>query len=624
MPFLPRLLCATAALRLSANRRTARLATTVGASLAGILWMASASGSDAFGVMATLLADGWKHRVYGIYPVEKLKGGELPEIEPGPATIAIDAARGEYESFLIVVRGDIPLREVEVSLTDVCDAAGRPLGVGEVFRIGYIHVDEPSGSRIKQQLPFPVGTGDFPDVLLRGSGSVRPGRNLQFLVTMRVPREAAAGPATGQVRLTFRREPWMPADCGPVEIPLTLTVRDFALPAVSPLINTAHANVRALPPSMRTPELLGRWHDQMARDRQVPDPLGAAPALTFRKDGEISVDTAAWEAAAERCFRQGGTHLFLPVWGFHPAPPLPQGLYFIHHFPAVTRQKWCGAMICNDDRTLTPEFEMAFGSYLRQMHAVLVRRGWLDRTFITTMDEPYANHTGHATLDVPEHNHEVIRNFVTLVRREAPGLRTFCTTNPAAPLLGHIDHWCLRDCGDVALARSRSEQFGDVVTFCDNYRTFIDYPAAASRSLGWIAWRIGARGWLTFETLAAFQQPWEPVFVYPRLDGGTVWGLGHLFHPADFNDPPTPTLRWLLMRDGAEDYEYLWTLARLLESFPNVQASEFLATVAADIIPGGDAEARAQTGQPEPPSQRSLQARRRAVAQWIEQLGRQP
>jgi hypothetical protein len=176
----------------------------------------------------------------------------------------------------------------------------------------------------------------------------------------------------------------------------------------------------------------------------------------------------------------------------------------------------------------------------------------------------------------------------------------------------------------VALARSRSEQFGDVVTFCDNYRTFIDYPAAAPRSLGWIAWRIGARGWLTFETLAAFQQPWEPVFVYPRLDGGTVWGLGHLFHPAGFNDPPTPTLRWLLMRDGVEDYEYLWTLARLLESFPNPQASEFLVTVAADIIPGGDAEARAQTGQPEPPSQRSLQARRLAAAQWIEQLGRRP
>jgi hypothetical protein len=597
---------------------------TICLGVAGILWMASAAGSDGSGVMATLLSDGWKHRVYGIYPVEKLKGGELPEIESGPATIAIEAARGEYESFLIVVRGDVPLREVEVSLTDVRDAAGRPLGGGDVFRIGYIHVDEPSGSRIDQPMPFSVGTGDFPDVLLRGSGSVRPGRNLQFLVTVGVPRDAAAGPATGHVRLSFRREPWMPAECGPVEIPLTLTVRDFALPSPSPLLNTAHANLRALPPVMRTPELLGRWHDQMSQDRQVPDPLGAAPALSFGKDGAIRVDATAWEAAAERCLGQGGTHLFLPVWGFHPAPPLPQGLYFLHHFPAVTRQKWCGATICNDDRTLTPEFEAAFGSYLRQMHAVLVRRGWLDRTFITTMDEPYANHTGNATLDVPEHNHEVIRNFVALVRREAPGLRTFCTTNPTPALLGHIDHWCLRDCGDVTLARTRADQCGDVFTFCDNYRTFIDYPAEAPRSLGWVAWHIGARGWLTFETLTAFQEPWEPVFVYPRLDGGTVWGLGHLFHPAGFDDPPTPTLRWSLMRDGAEDYEYLWTLARLLESRPDAEAREFLATVAADIIPGGDAEARTQTGRPEPPSQRSLHARRRAAAQWIERLGRRP
>jgi len=78
------------------------------------------------------------------------------------------------------------------------------------------------------------------------------------------------------------------------------------------------------------------------------------------------------------------------------------------------------------------------------------------------------------------------------------------------------------------------------------------------------------------------------------------------------------------MRDGAEDYEYLWTLARLLESRPDVQASEFLASVAADILPGGDAEARAQAGRPAPPSQRSLHARRRAAAEWIEQLGRRP
>jgi hypothetical protein len=218
---------------------------TIGLGIVGILWMASVSGGDVSGLMATLLDDGWKHRVYGIYPVEKLKGHELPEIEPGPAVIAIDAARGESESFLIVVRGDIPLREVVVSLADLCDAAGRPLAVGKVFRLGYIHVDEPSGSRINQPMPFSVGTGDFPDVLLPGAGSVRPGRNLQFVVTVDVPRDAAAGPATGHVRLEFRREPWMPADCGPVEIPLTLTVRDFALPSPSP--GTPSPSVQALP-----------------------------------------------------------------------------------------------------------------------------------------------------------------------------------------------------------------------------------------------------------------------------------------------------------------------------------------------------------------------------------------
>jgi len=135
--------------------------------------------------------------------------------------------------------------------------------------------------------------------------------------------------------------------------------------------------------------------------------------------------------------------------------------------------------------------------------------------------------------DIPANNYRVIGNFVRFVRKVAPGLRTFATADPTPDLNGLIDHWCLRNLDHAAEARERAEKFGEVVTFCDNYRTFIDYPAVSCRSFGWLAWKFGAKGWLTFETLGSFANAWEgPVFVYPQFGGATVWGMGHFFYPA--------------------------------------------------------------------------------------------
>lgn len=254
----------------------------------------------------------------------------------------------------------------------------------------------------------------------------------------------------------------------------------------------------------------------------------------FSKEGALAVDSGAWEReAADLLESHKVSHLFLPVWSHQKSGEM-QGVYFLWHFPAVTKQRWFGAVICDEQGALTAEFKSRFGAYLKHMHAVLERRGWLGRVYITTMDEPYTYHLHDESRakDTPENNYRVIGNFVRFVRETAPGLRTFATADPAPGLNGLIDHWCLRNLRHAAQARERAEQFGETVTFCDNYRTFVDYPAVSARSLGWLAWKIGANGWLTYETLGNFTQAWEgPAFVYPHFGGGTVWGMGQLFYP---------------------------------------------------------------------------------------------
>ena len=584
-----------------------------------ILALALASGLEGpASNAADLVVEGWHHRVWSVYPVEKIKATEELPVGPKVGTVELSAARGGHESLVLVVRPDVPLREVSV------EVVGFPVGLKvSVQRLGYVYVDEPSGSRIKQPMPYPTGTGLFPDPLLENKGDVRPYHNLQFLVTVEVPREAKPGNCEGVLKLRYRRETWMPAVHAAEDIvPVRLRVRSFALPEHSPLYNTSFANLRVLPEAQRSPERVAAFQRTFVDHQQTPEPLVPSPTVKLDKEGVLSVDSTSWEQAVAELFEQGGTHVFVPVWDFYPLPSHAQGLYFLYHYPAVTGQKWFGARICAEDKTLTPEFKSLFGAYLAHMHQVLKRRGWLDRAFITTMDEPYTYHTGDREKDVPANNYEVVRNFVAFVRQVAPGLRTFATADPVEGLVGSIDHWCLRNLDHAAAARERAEKHGEVVTFCDNYRTFIDYPAISARSLGWLAWRIGARGWLTYETLGSYPTAWEaPVLVYAQFNGATVWGMGQMFYPHPLSGAPLPSLRWELMRTGCEDYEHLWLLKKALQVKPNAEAQQLLDTAAAAIVGGsGDAEATTTITNANAVSNQTAHSLRERLADWIERL----
>ena len=579
------------------------------------------------GVMeaADLVTEGWHHRVWAVYPVEKYKATDELPVSPPVKELRISAAKGERESFVILLRPNVPMREVQVEITGLTNGEKLTIDVKQatVRRMAYVNVDEPSGTRMKQAMPYPVGTGLYPDPLTSNKGDVRPAHNIQFLVTLHVPQDAQAGDYHGQVKLRYRKEPWMPATLTPEDaIPLVLQVRNFALPQRSSLLNTAYANLKTLPAALRTPEAIHTFQADFIQHRQTPEPLIPSPQIKVDGDGTLTVDSTAWEAAVEAMMAQGGSHLFIPVWGFYPEPAMAQGLYFLYHYPAVTNQKWMGAKICNEDRTLTDAFKKLFIPYLKHMHGVLVRRGWLERAFITTMDEPYTYHTGDRANDTPANNYEVIRNYVTLVRQAAPSLKTFCTADPAEGLNGYIDHWCLRNLDKASLARDRAEKHGEVFTYCDNYRSFIDYPAASARSFGWLAWKVGARGWLTYETLGAYDTAWESSsFTYPMFSGATVWGMGQMFYPDPASGAPLPSLRWELMRESCDDYEYLRLLADLTPKKSSAEGHALLEEARTAIVSGGgDAETMNSPANSNVTDMKVIHQLRNRIADQIERL----
>jgi hypothetical protein len=290
--------------------------------------------------------------------------------------------------------------------------------------------------------------------------------------------------------------------------------------------------------------------------------------------------------------------------------------------------------VCDKAGALTPEFRALFGAYLKAAQALVERRGWAGRVLVATMDEPYTAHVSGAgrEQDTPARNYPLIAEFAKLVREHAPGLRTFCTSNPVPELEGRIDQWCMRNMDELEKARTSKAAAAGQLLVCDNYRTFIDYPLVSARTLGWLCWRAGARGWLTFETMGELGRLWEDAaFVYPQFKGGTVWGMGQLFYPDPMSTRLVPSLRWEMLRKGAEDYEYLWLLRERLAALPSAErespeakaAAAFLEH-AADGVAGAGSERETGGGAVPPNAQNQSvpHALRERVADWIERFSR--
>jgi hypothetical protein len=146
------------------------------------------------------------------------------------------------------------------------------------------------------------------------------------------------------------------------------------------------------------------------------------------------------------------------------------------------------------------------------------------------------------------------------VKVAVPELRCFCTTFPRPELIGSVRVWCPQEFSE-GLVRER-QAAGEELMFYKNWMMLIDAPMVNPRLLGWIAWRTKAVGWLTYGTMGKWEKAWqEPYILYENL-GLKAWGLGLLFYP-DFGRPGLlKSVRWEMMREGAEDWEYL----RLLEA----------------------------------------------------------
>jgi len=270
-------------------------------------------------------------------------------------------------------------------------------------------------------------------------------------------------------------------------------------------------------------------------------------------------------------------------------------------------------------------YDRIVGDYLHTLQEHLREKGWLDVAYAYWVDEP-----------APEH-YENVRYGMRLLDEYAPDIRRMLTEQPEPDLVGFVDIWCpvLHNYAEEA-ARER-QAAGDVMWWyvCTGPKApfaglFTDHNAVDLRIWQWMSWKYDVTGSLIWATnywyspqrtreTGEYQNPWDDPMSY-RSGGGGWWGNGDgrfiyppKVDPNSEHEPivtgPVDSVRWEMLREGLEDYEYFATLSRLAG---DDAAAAALLRIEPEIIESP----REFTRDPQP-----LYARRAAIAEAIERLG---
>ena len=480
--------------------------------------------------------------------------------------IKISAAKGEFEPFQIVVTPKSVTKNFSIEAGDLTGASGSIISKENITikQVDYVPIAKPSDLwGCKGLWPDPLPLFDAPKDLSAGC-------NWPFWITVKIPENAVAGIYQGNLQLT--------SDNSKQTIPFAVQVYNFSLPK-SPSMKSAFgfspAEVQRYH-NLKTPEELDNvidLYNQNFRDHRISpyNPVSQHPIkYELVKDKlEFRFDFADFEKAGKRYFDDFGfTTYHLPLVGMGGG----------------TFQSRSKGKIGSYEQG-TPEHEKLFKNFASTLENYLREKGWLDKGYVYWFDEP------------EEKDYEFVQEGMDLIHRNAPGLKRMLTEEPGKELSGYVDIWCPildqykeKDC--VEQQKAGKEIWWYICTGPKQPYPglFIDHPAVDLRTWLWMSQKYHVQGCLVWQSnywtssaafpAPAMQDPWQDPMSYvsdydypPGFKG--YWGNGDgrfIYPPKDWNSStkkicgPVDSIRWEMLREGMEDFEYFHQLEQMINS----------------------------------------------------------
>lgn len=496
-----------------------------------------------------------------------------PMVQPFPASVPagepearLEAARGEWEPFQVVVHASGgALRGVRAEATPLRGAG--ELAAPRLYRVDYLDVKTPSSVE--------GHAGRWPDALVPDVDAfagekrrafpfdVPAGETRAIWVELFVPASATPGAYRGAVRVSAEGR-------APATLPVELVVHKFALPKSSSLPVTfgfaAEAVAKAHPglsPAANA-RLVEEYEVALLRHRISAHGGTNEPAPWRTVGGKLVIDWKPYDAEVAP-FLDGTADPGGPADG----------------------ARWTAL----DFRVPAKLHGAERAEYARQLAAHLRARGWLDRAFDYTFDEP------------SDDKYAEVRRRADEIHAAVPGLPRLVTRMLDPRLHGAVDIWCPivnlvddKPGNSQAPPRAAYDEHtkhgeriwwyqacmshgcnivgGSYFTGWPSYA--VDAPAMSHRIFEWLTFRYRIGGELYYDTVEAYaagKDPWRDQLLFGGNGDGTLFYPGRAAVLGGTHDFPVESVRLALIREGLEDYEYL----RLYAKVAGDKAAEALA-----------------------------------------------
>lgn len=468
-----------------------------------------------------------------------LREAAPPEAEE--PEIQVFAAKGEVEPFQVVVRAEAGgvVRATLGEFTGPGTIERRTL-----HRVDYVQIQAPSD-------PAAIPSAQIPDPLVpvaMGADVEAPaGQNQPLWFTVHVPAGAPAGDYAATLTIEV--------DGAAQELPVELHVFDFALPATIGFDGQWNASFEALGGS-ESLEKVQALKDFFHEHRLVPSSVAWPAGLNY--DGGIEYDCASGqfvEVDDPYDFSQLGPKYIDGVGWNGAGFPSFQVMDFVDN--ATPRpQQFCG-VDRGPDAFGTVEYNAAWSQLMAAIGAHLAARGWTDKGYYYVQNEPQ----GPA-------DYEVAAFLADLTKTAAPNLRIAVSEEPRPEIAEHplanghsYDLW-MADLSHFEPTYAATRQaLGETVWWYFLYGDLpphfnpitIDHIGLESRIGHWAAWKYRVRGFAYYSVTGWGADP----YANPRPQGTNQNGDGFLLYPPTAAGELVTSIRWELLREGVEDFEYL-------------------------------------------------------------------